>query len=244
METHIRCSYEGCEYPAWIPRNLLFSRQRSYCLFHTPLTHGKRLPFIAAWEKLLNEARQANGSSGALTCRGFIFPMAVDISGYTLEGEADFHGAVFTENVNFSRTSFCGCDFTGARFSGGAPFREAVFRGAARFTGAQFLRNSEFQKSRFLREVAFNHSVFRKHADFTGTLFDSANFHATRFLETVEFTDAVFSGEADFSMVKFGGNAFFNDTVFAGRTVFEEARFTHFGFFSDVSLSGAQVSFM
>ncbi|OEJ21765.1 hypothetical protein AR457_40725 [Streptomyces agglomeratus] len=182
----------------------------------------------------------------------------LDLTGVTIDGSMDFHGAVFSGGtVSFSGATFSGgtvsfdhatfsggtVSFDHATFSGGTvPFSRATFSGGAvPFSGATFSGSAVS----FSRATFSGGTVSFVDAAFSGSevSFDIATFSGSE----VYFSGAVFSGGA----VHFGGVVFscggvsFNVARFSGSEVsFNSARFSGSEVpFSGATFSGGMVSF-
>ncbi|MFD5935684.1 pentapeptide repeat-containing protein [Streptomyces sp. NPDC060333] len=176
----------------------------------------------------------------------------LDLTGVTIDGSLDFHGAVFSgSRVSFDHATFSGSavfsdgvvSFDGATFSGGT----VSFDHAAFSSGAVYFSDAVFSGG----AVSFSGAVFSGgmvslgSAVFSGgeVSFDSATFSGG----TVSLHSLVFSGGAvsfqyatlssgtlNFSGATFSsGTVYFNATVFSGSTVY----------FNTTVFSGSTVSF-
>ncbi|MEU4029175.1 pentapeptide repeat-containing protein [Streptomyces anulatus] len=139
----------------------------------------------------------------------------LDLTGVTIDGDMDFHGATFSGGT---------VDFRGATFSGGTvDFNYATFSGTMFFDHATFSGGT----------VSFNHAEFPSgsvtfsRATFSG---GSVTFRCATFSSgTVSFNHAEFpSGSVTFSIATFSsGTVSFNYATFSGGTVsFNYAEFS------------------
>ncbi|MFE7070438.1 pentapeptide repeat-containing protein [Streptomyces sp. NPDC057620] len=108
-------------------------------------------------------------------------------------------------------------DFQGAAFQGDAQFSEVTFSGLASFYEATFSGDALFRKAIFSSGAAFTNVTFSGDARFFAVAFSSTS--------TVGFVGATFSGDARFDWVAFSGNAWFRGATFTGDASFYEARF-------------------
>ena len=123
MNSNVKCSYDNCSNPSWVPRGLLLSKQKPFCIFHSPLLNRKRAQFVSEWDTYLAKARIVDHSFNSLLCRGFIFPIDIDFSGAIFTEEGDFSGAIFTGAVNFCAGSHRPGRFYRRAFFGISGFR-------------------------------------------------------------------------------------------------------------------------
>ncbi|MFF1376566.1 pentapeptide repeat-containing protein [Streptomyces sp. NPDC058308] len=118
----------------------------------------------------------------------------LDLTGVTIDGDMDFHGAVFSGgSVSFHGAVFSGgtVSFSRAVFSGGfIDFHEAVFSGSTIFSGAVFSGGDVV----FIGAVFSGGRVTFHRAVFSGStvFFNLAVFSGS----SIDFHEAVFSGGA------------------------------------------------
>ncbi|MFF4755558.1 pentapeptide repeat-containing protein [Streptomyces sp. NPDC002514] len=183
----------------------------------------------------------------------------LDLTGVTIDGDMDFHGATFSDGmVNFRGATFFGgtVNFDGAKFSGsmvhfdGATFSDGTvnFRGATFSDGMVSFGGATFSGG----IVDFGMATFSggrvdfRFAEFSGGMVDfgrttfsggTVNFVCAKFFGgTVNFVGAAFSG----------GTVHFRDAEFSDGTVhFSDAEFSdgtvHF---HNASFSGGTVNFV
>jgi uncharacterized protein YjbI with pentapeptide repeats len=123
---------------------------------------------------------------------------------------ADFNGATFLGDVDFSEVTFTLAAFGRATFSGTATFSEAIFNDDADFTKATFSSRADFTQATFSSRAAFYSATFRgpaalRGADFRGyAAFIDATFH-----DDADFADANFRAAIAFAWARFVAISFF-----------------------------------
>ncbi|MFH8692592.1 pentapeptide repeat-containing protein [Streptomyces anulatus] len=171
----------------------------------------------------------------------------LDLTGVTIDGNMDFHGATFSGGtVDFRGATFSGStvNFSEATFSGSdVSFSQATFSGSTvSFGGATFSDG----------DVSFGQATFSgSNVSFGGATFSGGYVYfgqATFSGSTVSFGYATFSGNSvSFEGATFsGGTVPFRSATFSGGIVsFRSATFSGSNVsFDDATLSGSNVSFV
>jgi uncharacterized protein YjbI with pentapeptide repeats len=140
--------------------------------------------------------------------------------------EADFRGAVFHKDADFSDVEFTFADFTGVVFSGAADFEGARFFGVF-FICSKFAMFTSFDGARFYGDAYFHSAEFNAGAQFkSAKFFHEARFLSARFLRIADFSRASFYDRAFFAHAAFsGGVAFWGIDMAAVRFDFSYAVF-------------------
>lgn len=173
-----------------------------------------------------------------------VFEREVDLSGSTISGGMNLHGALFKEPALFKQTKFVGkVEFDFAAFNELAVFRESAFSAAAGFTSAQFRSVARFGGATFTRDASFSDSIFGAEGLFAGATF----------IGVAEFPGAVFGGVSDFREASFLGGtrnspksgviagkpgADFTKANFVGRAEFSKALIDHEADFDGARFGG------
>ena len=155
---------------------------------------------------------------------GAIFTQDADFSGAKFTGDANFLWAEFTE-ASFSTAEFTwNADFFGAGFTGDANFPEAEFTGDANFPEAKFTKKANFSMAKFTGDANFSMAKFTGYANFPEAKFTEADFSGAKFTEA-SFSEAKFTGDAHFPKAKFTKKANFSTAEFTKKANFFEATF-------------------
>ncbi|REE96657.1 pentapeptide repeat-containing protein [Thermomonospora umbrina] len=134
-----------------------------------------------------------------------------DDHGRTQIGAANFDGAIFVEDADFSH----------ANFAGEVWFTQVTFTASANFGGATFAEDTHFSNTTFQRTTDYAGAAFAGEANF-----DNTTFHG------VSFWKATFDGVASFSHAAFAEkDAIFTGTIFAEKAWFGGSRFARNGNF-------------
>ena len=148
----------------------------------------KRLQYIGtpgSWSKLDYDFSNAH----------FFYPIVFTNSCF--DASSRFFGATFTQDTDFSGTTF-----TEASFS------EATFTRYANFSEAEFI-NADFSKAEFTRYASFSEATFTRYADFSKAEFINANFSKATFTRYANFSEAKFTWNARLFKAKFTNASFF-----------------------------------
>ena len=169
----------------------------------------KRLQYIGtlgSWSKLDYDFSNAH----------FFYPIVFTNSCF--DASSRFFGATFTQDTDFSGTTF-----TEASFS------EATFTRYANFSEAEFI-NADFSKAEFTRYASFSGAEFTRYADFSGAIFTEASFSEATFTRYADFSKAEFIN-ANFSKATFTRYANFSEAKFTWNARLFKAKFTNASFF-------------
>ena len=146
----------------------------------------------------------------------FFYPIVFTNSCF--DASSRFFGATFTQDTDFSGTTF-----TEASFS------EATFTRYANFSEAEFI-NADFSKAEFTRYASFSGAEFTRYADFSGAIFTEASFSEATFTRYADFSKAEFIN-ANFSKATFTRYANFSEAKFTWNARLFKAKFTNASFF-------------
>ncbi len=192
---------------------------RRYCVLHYPGTE-KKVDFAAALQRKLD--------ANDFNFQGVWFPDVINLSGRTINADANFSRSSFSADASFASVQFsAGVSFSGARFGAAASFYSSRFRAGANFSGA-----------RFIEAVSFSDAQFSAGANFIGAVFSATTyFHLTKFIEQDNsggkgginsdkgvIVNSVVESKARTVWVSFYGATFkngirFTETVFADQTI-------------------------
>ncbi len=203
------------------------------CLMHSRDPQKDNLEFREEFQRILLKSPE-----GPADFSRFVFPL-MNFLIYSFEAECIFIGAVFAQDVDFSRAVFHGrVHFDKTRFSGNADFGETEFRAEARFFDARFEGHVLFSEAVFNGIARFRDATFMQNALFRHTRFDQgADFVMTTFQQYTEFSVTDFVGEAGFTESNFAGEARFDYTKFILGAEFWGATFEQVADFSSVVFS-------
>lgn len=144
----------------------------------------------------------------------------VHFDGSCFEGNLDLAGAVFEDEVNWSRASFvcsgrpAGVSAQAARFRGPADLRVEGF-GALDFTDASFASRTLFQGTDFLGEAVFRGALFEGETSYRGSVFSAfADFENVTALADIDFGNAVFLDDARLRRLSSSGRVSLRDARF------------------------------
>lgn len=154
-----RCSYAGCDQPAWA------HSPAGRCLCHSPQNGTSAETARAVWEAARRKAADAGGCSFS----GWHFPADPDerlFMATVFAGDAVFHGAVFAAQAGFLAARFTGAAlFDNAVFHGDAWFIDADFAGDVRFHGVRFQGDADFEGAFFHAGAWFGNCSFQDGRD-------------------------------------------------------------------------------
>jgi len=144
----------------------------------------------------------------------------VHFDGTCFEGDVDLAGAVFEDEVNWSRASFV-CSGTparvsapAARFRGPADLRAEGF-GPLDLTDASFGSRTLFQGTDFLGEATFRGVLFEGETSYRGSVFSSfADFENVTALADIDLGNAAFLDDARFRRLSSSGRVSLRDVRF------------------------------
>ncbi|TKS58036.1 MAG: hypothetical protein EWM72_03248 [Nitrospira sp.] len=142
------------------------------------------------------------------------------------EGPVDFHGTIFKDGVDLSRSVFQGI----VELSG------ATFEKEAYFVQGQFTHSLGCKETKFGPHTRFHRSTFRGPVDCAGALLDGM----------AEFLEVSFEQPVTFKRARFGLGTGFSGSRFKRQAIFEEAIFSREAFFGfsvfegEASFAGAQ----
>jgi uncharacterized protein YjbI with pentapeptide repeats len=146
----------------------------------------------------------------------------VHFDGSCFEGDLDLAGAVFEDEVNWSRASFvCSgkpvrVSAPAARFRGPADLRVEGF-GALDLTDASFASRTLFQGTDFLGEATFRGALFEGDTSYRGSVFSAfADFENVTALADLDFGNAAFLDDARFRRLSASGRVSLRDVRFHG----------------------------
>lgn len=189
---------------------------------------------------------------GPIRATDVTFARILDLSGSTIEGAAQFGGALFNDFALFANfatglpTRFEGpARFSLARFREPVAFDEANFEDAALFVGTLFLSDASFASADFADRALFGSARFSGSTSFTGSLIPEelresesgcgpyfgafrsvARFPGATFGARTDFRGRCFQAEGDFTSAAFGGDADLSQTFFQSDGMFERSSFT------------------
>ncbi len=209
------------------------------CVFHSPDTESRRVPFSTSLSEMLNQA-SSSAEPVDLDFKGFVFPRA-DFRKYIFRGLADFRAAIFTDDVDFrGAVFFSAVDFHTAEFKGNAGFFAVVFSSTLRMIGVAFHRRAIFNGCKFRGSTAFHGCKFRDFASWQASKFDKPLvFQSNEFERDGDFRQAVFFGGVDFYQTMFRGRVDFEGARFHGEVQFSE---THIGFLKKLNCRHANMA--
>lgn len=134
--------------------------------------------------------------NGSIIAPHVVFEREFDLSGSTIKGDVDLHGALFMKPALFKQTVFDqDAEFDVAEFNDLAVFRGSTFAVASGFNSAQFHSVARFGDAQFGDAASFSDAIFAAEALFGGALFTGV----------AEFPDAVFGSASDFREASFLG---------------------------------------
>lgn len=174
--------------------------------------------------------RSAKGTlqfEGPVDFHGTMFKDGVDLSRSVFQGTVDISGAKFNKEAYFVQGQFAkplGCKET--KFGPHTRFHRSVFRGPVDCAGALFDGMAEFLEVSFEQPVTFARARFGLGTGFSGSLFKRhANFAEAIFSREAFFGFSVFDGEASFAGAQFLGSADFSAADFNKPDDLAKARF-------------------
>jgi uncharacterized protein YjbI with pentapeptide repeats len=128
------------------------------------------------------------------------------------EGPVDFHGTMFQEGVDLSRSIF----------QGPVELAGAAFQKEAYFIQGRFMQGMRCKDTKFGPHARFHRSTFQGPVDCTGALFDGV----------AEWLEVTFEQPAVFERARFGSGTGFSGSRFMRRASFDEAIFSRDTFFT------------
>ena len=136
-------------------------KKSEYCIFHAKPEEKTEKEFKTEFKKYISEIKEKDKEH---YFKGFIFigkmNFEEDININTFNN-ANFMGAIFKGDANFSNTNFTQfTSFEGAIFKGFANFSNTTFEGNANFLGATFGGDNEFWDSIFEGKANFGDNIF------------------------------------------------------------------------------------
>ncbi len=163
---------------------------------------------------------------------GCIFKENINFSGKTLI-DADFSNAVFEEEVNFKNTTFKNTDdkdtkFIQTHFKRNAHFEDAIFEGRVAFNSATFEQAVFFQRENNKEKIAFQKGVSFSHTRFGGEEKEEEC--------TIDFTNVIFDDYANFEYAIFNGKTIFEKAKFLDDAI----RFVHVKFYGETNFRDAE----
>lgn len=144
---------------------------------------------------------------------------------------ANFRHVKFNGQGNFVHSTFEGdADFLGAVFSQEAPidcadFRGATFRGRVEFGLAKFISAATFGETNFEGLVDLSNCFFGAVADFRFATFDAVTFMHSVFTSKAKFENCTFKDLTSFYATMFGGEVTFNAAMFIAEAYFGDVVF-------------------
>ena len=154
------------------------------------------------------------------------------------EGPVDFHGTIFKDGVDLSRSVFQGpVDLSGATFEKEAYFVQGQFAHALVCKETRFGPHTRFHRSVFRGPVSCADALFDGMAEFLEVSFEQpvtferarfglgTGFSGSQFKRHANFAEAIFSREAYFGFSMFEGEASFAGAQFLGSADFSAAEF-------------------
>lgn len=161
-----------------------------------------------------------------------IGPMA-DFAGAAFIGDVDFSNTEFRHTIYFPSAVYSGyVNFSGSIFKIGAQFADAVFASGSSFANTKFEHDGSFRSARFLRTANFCEIDFSANAYFDrAVFFGDAVFRETSFGGLAVFSAAKFQSNSEhFNTIVFNGAKFkrystFEGATFSGDTSFHEVQF-------------------
>jgi hypothetical protein len=164
---------------------------------------------------------------------------ALDFQYATFEYGVSITDCTFTEQVDFSFSSFKRSAVFRTTFFGEANFRSARFQGDAKFSGAEFRESADFDRLEVNGDTFFDTDDSR---NIRTTFFQEASFRFSHFQGNALFSGAEFRAAADFESMQVNGDAFFDpdDSHGMRTTFFEKASFLAAHFQGTAQFNGAE----
>ncbi|MEU9380069.1 pentapeptide repeat-containing protein [Streptomyces sp. NPDC048279] len=139
-------------------------------------------------------------------------------------GEALFHSATFTGDVDFEQAKFNEYAwFCRVMFTGDAQFDRVAFTGGASFAEARFAREAWFRMAEFPDVAVFNRATFSGAARFLGAALPDPAFCSTTFLSDALFTGVSFENAPSFGPLVCKGEVELSGAVFRAPVTIEVA---------------------